>query len=76
MRAVEYMIKKYSNAVLDGDEHLTPEFLHQSFRNSLFSQSTNSPFAPDICGLSRKTIMQYYRPYVYDYESRKGQEFQ
>jgi site-specific recombinase XerD len=75
VRAIEYMIKKYSQAVMNGDGHLTPEALHQSFRNSIFGQSMNLPFTSDVCGLARDSILQYYRPYIDDYESRKGQEF-
>ncbi|WP_168171757.1 tyrosine-type recombinase/integrase [Oribacterium sp. C9] len=75
VRAVEYMVKKYTEAFFDGADHLTPETIHQSFRNSIFMQSMNLPFTADICGLDRNTLLQYYRPYIDDYESRKGQEF-
>jgi integrase/recombinase XerC len=75
VRSVEYMIKKYTKAFFNGDDHLTPESLHQSFRNNVFMQSLNIPVTANICGLDRDTLLQYYRPYVDDYESRKGQEF-
>ena len=39
-------------------------------------QSMSIPVTSDICGIDRDILMQYYRPYVDDYESRKGQEFQ
>ncbi len=75
IRSVEYMIKKYSEAIMDENEHLTPESMHKSFRNNIFIQSMNVPATSDICGLDQETLMLYYRPYIDDYECEKGKEF-
>ena len=75
IRSVELMIKKYSEAAFDGKEHLTPESIHRTIRNTVFNQSKNVPVTCDICGLDSDTILQYYRPYIDDYERHKGQNF-
>ena len=67
IRSVQYMIKKYSNAVLGNGEHLTPEAIHRSFRNKIFIQSGNNiPMTSEICGISQATLYQYYGPYLND----------
>ena len=60
---------------MDGSGHLTPESLHKSFRNNVFIQSMSIPLTSDICGLEPNTLLQYYRPYIDDYERHKGQNF-
>ena len=74
-RSVQYLVRKYSNAILDGEEYLTPEAMHKSFRNNMFSVSMNTAATFDLCGIDMKTLLRYYRPYIDDYESHKGQQW-
>ncbi len=64
IRSVEYMIKKYSEAIMDENEHLTPESMHKSFRNNIFIQSMNVPATSDICGLDQETSFLIHSCYI------------
>ena len=75
VRSVEIMIKKYSEAAFGDNSHITPESIRKSFRNEVFSISMNLPMISDIIGVDQNTLLQYYRPYIDDYESHKGQKF-
>ena len=73
IRSVEKMLKKYAEAA--GYADITPESIHQSFCSNVFNQPLDIPVQTDICGLNKRTVLLYYRPYIDDYESHKGENF-
>lgn len=69
IRTIQQMIKKYSDAVFEGESHLTSESLHQAFRDNIFISSKNVAMTSVICGIDLATLAQYYHYYINNYGS-------
>ncbi len=75
IRAVQIMLKRYTEALFGEGNNLTAVALNLSFRNRVFDQTKSVKAVSDISGFDYTTIQQYYRPLIEEYESDKAKEF-
>ena len=75
VRSIENMVKKYSSAMYEGKDHLTPYALKMSFRNNVFGSTMDAKITSTAAGNANKTVLLRYRAMIDEYACQKGREF-